>query len=224
MFSDTGGSSTTAYMFLQDKFSYTSYQISPFCNVINGSMKLFYYKWTHNSTCAAFFYRKMKWHRTRRCRSRKEIFSPARLQSGFYAFLSSTRRICSISFPLSTWSKSVVSKIICGPFAANRSIPLSVIPATKSSYDICGSISILSPLAIRFPISGWTRFFILQTYSFINTLSDAGIPFSSDTYRSTLICKSYFSRSSVIFAIIGEAWWTLSEFWSFQLSIKSTVS
>ena len=43
-------------------------------------------------------------------------------------------------------------------------------------------------------------------YSFINALSAAGTPVSSDTYRSTLICRPYFSQSSVIFAIMGDAW------------------
>lgn len=64
----------------------------------------------------------------------------------------------------------------------------------------------------------------VYSYSLINALSALGISLFSDTYRSTFMCKSYFSRSSVIFSIIGEAWWKSMDCWSFQLSIKSTVS
>lgn len=46
---------------------------------------------------------------------------------------------------------------------------------------------------------------LVSFYSFINCLSASGIPPSSDTYRSTFICRSYFTRSSAIFSIIKDA-------------------
>ena len=46
----------------------------------------------------------------------------------------------------------------------------------------------------------------LHAYSLINALSLSGMPASSDTQRSTRMCRSYFSRRAMIFAIIGDAW------------------
>ena len=46
---------------------------------------------------------------------------------------------------------------------------------------------------------------LYESHSFINALSIAEISASPDVYRSTLMCKSYFSRSSMIFFIMGEA-------------------
>ena len=49
------------------------------------------------------------------------------------------------------------------------------------------------------------RDLIPALYFRINPLSDSGTPPWSETKRSTVMCKSYFSRSSAIVFIIGLA-------------------
>ena len=61
-------------------------------------------------------------------------------------------------------------------------------------------------------------------YFLINDSPFAIARVSPERYRSTFICKSYFSLSSCIVSIIGEAWCTSRNCRSAQLSIKSTVS
>ena len=74
------------------------------------------------------------------------------------------------------------------------------------------------------PWKHWQSYlFTIIAYSYLR-INLSSVPMSSDTNRSTLIWRSYFSRREAMVFIIGEAWWLSIAAWSLQLSMSRMVS